>query len=90
MMTSRRWHLRYRPVAIAGLCATLALGAMGLSCDQDAQAVFRQTATGTIGSGVKQFLDGDGEQAVNTILGAAIDGLVASIQQAGDGPAPVK
>lgn len=86
-----RWSTHgIRPAAAFGCSVLLIFGVMGLSCDQDAQAVFRQTATGSIGDGVKQFLDGDGEQAANTILEAAIDGLVASIREAGDGPPPAK
>jgi hypothetical protein len=73
-------------LAVAAGIVTLLASTMGLSCDQDAQAVFRQSATHSIGEGVKQFLGGDPEQAVNTIVSATIDGLAAGIEQAGDGP----
>jgi len=74
-----------RALAIgAGLL--VASASLGVSCDHDAQTVFRQTATANIGQGVKELLSGDSDQAVNTIVNAAIDGVVASIIQAGDGP----
>ena len=57
----------------AALVAGLAACSMGLSCDSNAQAAFRAEATSAIGSGVKTILDG------------VIDGLVAAIEQAGDG-----
>lgn len=70
----------------AALGAALLVPTLAVSCDQDAQAVFRQTATGGIAQGVKEVLDGNSDQGMGTIVDAAIDGLVASIQQAGDGP----
>ncbi len=57
----------------AALVAGLAACSMGLSCDSNAQAAFRAEATSAIGSGVK------------TILNGIVDGLVAAIEQAGDG-----
>jgi len=59
--------------ATAALAAGLAACSMGLSCDSNAQAAFRAEATSAIGSGVK------------TILNGVVDGLVAAIEQAGDG-----
>lgn len=59
----------------AMLACSLMLGVtMGLSCDSDAAATFRQTATGPIGEGVK------------TIVNGVLDGWIAAIQEAGDGP----
>ncbi len=54
-----------------GLLAILVLTA-GPSCDTDAANTFRKTATGPIGEGVKNITDG------------IIDGMIASIQNAGD------
>lgn len=79
----RRW-------ATAGLTLALAGSSMGISCDQDAQAVFRQSATNSLGEGVKQVLGGDAETGLNTIVTATIDGLVDSIVAAGDGPPAAK
>jgi len=45
----------------------------GVSCDSNAAASFRESATGPIGDGVK------------TIVDAVIDGAVAAIKDAGDG-----
>lgn len=78
--------VRCSRIVKACCAAALLAPTLAVSCDQDAQAVFRQTATGGIGQGVKQWLGGDAEQAVGTIMSATIDGLVASIEQAGDGP----
>jgi len=52
----------------------LLVGVTGSGCDSDAQADFRQEATESIGQGVK------------TIVDAMIDGFVAAIVNAGDGP----
>lgn len=62
-------------------------GAMGVSCDQNAQAVFRQTATQPIANGVKTLVGGDPAGGVTTALEGVLDGVVAAILQAGDGPA---
>ena len=62
-----------RPVGAGLLLAVVLMGATGLSCDSDAAAAFRQETTTAFGTGVK------------TILDAAVDGLVAAIEQAGDG-----
>lgn len=62
------------------LCAAMLTGAMGLSCDQDAQAVFRQTAVPEIASGLKSEFGG-------TFFDAVVDGLSAAILSAGDGSA---
>ncbi len=50
----------------------LAMSVMGVSCDGDAAAVFRQTATSSIGAGIKTILDG------------IVDGVVAAVESAGD------
>lgn len=73
----------------AGCLAGFILMAAALTagCDHDAETVFRQTATEPIGEGVKTFLGGDPELGVGEIVTAIIDGAVASIVQAGDGPA---
>ncbi len=68
-ITDRAARRRVAAVLVAGLSVC----SMGLSCDSNAQAAFRAEATSAIGSGVK------------TILGGVIDGLVAAIEQAGDG-----
>lgn len=64
---------RPRRVGRALLALALAAGATGFSCDSDAAATFRQTATDDIGQGVKTIVDG------------VLDGLIAAIQDAGDG-----
>ena len=64
-----------RPASVGLVLAAILIGAMGLDCDSDAAAVFRQQATSGITSGVK------------TILDATVDGIAAAIQQAGDGTA---
>lgn len=79
-----------RRLATVAVAVILAAAAMGVSCDENAQAVFRQSATNNIGEGVKQFLGGDTETGVNTIVTATIDGLVDSIVAAGDGPPAAK
>lgn len=45
----------------------------GVSCDDEAATTFRQTATSAIGSGVK------------TIVNGILDGVIAAVEQAGDG-----
>jgi hypothetical protein len=75
-----------RALAFGAVGLLISSGNMGVSCDSDAQAVFRQTATTSLGQGVKEFLGGDPDQAVNTLVTATIDGVVASVVQAGDGP----
>lgn len=88
---SRYSITRILKAALGGLAGlAVASGTLGLSCDSDAQAVFRQSATSQIGQGVKEFLGGNSDQAVATIAGATIDGLVDSIVQAGDGPGEEK
>ena len=62
-----------RPVGLALMLAVILVGASGWSCDSDASATFRQEATSEIGEGVK------------TIVNAILDGLIAAIEQAGDG-----
>ena len=75
-MRQMRRRPRINTPAVAGLVlAALLAGTMGLECDSDAGAVFRQTATSDIGAGVK------------TILDAVVDGVVAAIEEAGDGSA---
>jgi len=51
---------------------------MGLSCDQNAQAVFRQTAVPEIASGLTSKYGG-------TFFDAIVNGLAAAILDAGDG-----
>ncbi len=60
------------------LIAGLALSVMGVSCDGDAAAVFRQTATSSIGAGIKTILDG------------IVDGVVAAVETRGDGTSSAK
>lgn len=55
-----------------GVCIT-ATASMGLGCDSAARAVFRDTATESIGEGVR------------TIVNGMLDGFIAAIQEAGDG-----
>jgi hypothetical protein len=55
------------------VCGLILTATMGPSCDSDAAATFRQTATGPIGEGVK------------TIVNGVLDGWIAAIQDAGDG-----
>jgi hypothetical protein len=72
------------------LGSALLAGTMGISCDHDAQTVFRQTSTDAIGEGVKTILSGNPEEGVADIVTAGIDGLVASIEQAGRGTTSTK
>ncbi len=59
---------------LRGLTALFLLGAgMGLSCDSDAAAEFRSVATSPIGEGVR------------TIMNGILDGVIAAVQNAGDG-----
>jgi len=64
-----------RPAAVGLMLAAILVGASGWSCDSDAAATFRQETTSEIGEGVK------------TIVNAILDGLIAAIEQAGDGTA---
>ncbi len=68
------------------VAGALVAGVLPFSCDQNAQAVFRQAVTVPIGDGVKTALAGDPQAGVASIVGAVIDGAVASIVQAGKGP----
>lgn len=72
------------------LAGALLAGVMGVSCDENAQAVFRQSATEPIASGIKAVLSGNPADGIGAIVSAAIDGWAESIIQAGDGPAPAK
>lgn len=67
-----RWQRR-RVLAGVACLGLFALGA-GVNCDSDAAYTFRQTATGPIGSGIK------------TIMNGILDGAIAAVQGAGDGP----
>ena len=60
-----------RLILIVGLATSM----MGISCSGDAAAAFRQTATSSIGAGIKTILDG------------IVDGMVAAVESAGDGKA---
>ncbi len=62
-----------RSVGLGLLLSAILLGATGLSCDDDAAAVFREEATSAIGAGVK------------TIVNGILDGLIAAVEAAGDG-----
>lgn len=64
---------RFRAATFGFVLTTILVGVTGPSCDQDAQAEFRATATSAIASGVK------------TIVNGLIDGAAAAIQNAGDG-----
>ena len=58
----------------SGLVLLVALlGWAALGCDNDTLTTFRQTATTSVGEGLK------------TMLGGLLDGAVAVIQNAGDG-----
>jgi hypothetical protein len=65
--------LATRGVVTAAVLVAIVVGASGVSCDHEAATVFRQTATGPIGDGVKSILDG------------ILDGVVAAIENAGSG-----
>ena len=60
-------------IGVGLILAAILLACCGPRCDSDAEAVFRQEATGPIGEGVK------------TIMNGVLDGFIASIEQAGDG-----
>lgn len=60
-------------VMTALFLAGVLVGATGLGCDHDAAAVFREAATGPIGEGVKGIMNG------------VLDGMIAAIENAGDG-----
>ncbi|GMU23964.1 MAG: hypothetical protein AMXMBFR13_40410 [Phycisphaerae bacterium] len=63
-----------RSAAVGLVLTTVLLGCMGPGCDHDAAQTFRQEATGAIGDGVK------------TIMNGVLDGLIAAVEEAGDGP----
>lgn len=63
-----RWDGRMMVAVLVGL----AVGTMGLNCDQAAESTFRLTATENIAAGVKQIVNG------------MIDGWAAAIVEAGD------
>lgn len=69
----------------AAVLMLLSSAMLGMDCSGEVRSVFRQTATRDIGEGVKQFLGGEPDQAVETIMFATVDGLVAGIEQAGGG-----
>ena len=69
--SGRSWGIRRGGLIGLGLVAMLVV-TTGLSCDSDAANTFRKTATGPIGEGVKTIADG------------VIDGMIASIKNAGD------
>jgi len=73
VMPCDRKVLNRRSASVFVAAAVLA-GAMGLECDQDARAVFRQEATPAIGEGVK------------TIVNGVLDGWIDAVIEAGDGP----
>ncbi|MBP7936945.1 MAG: hypothetical protein KA354_20065 [Phycisphaerae bacterium] len=69
-----------RPARRGGMCllwAAMLVGTMGLSCDQQAQAVFRQTAVPEIAAGLTSAYGG-------TFFDAMVNGLSAAILSAGD------
>ena len=68
------------------IAAGILIGSTGVSCDSDAQAVFRATATPGITSGIKSFVDSTGiDGGLATIVDAVIDGAAAAVQDAGRG-----
>jgi len=67
---TRHWQ---RWAGVSLILTAILVGGAGLDCDGDFAATFRQTATSGIASGIE------------TILDAVIDGLVAAVEQAGDG-----
>jgi len=64
------WPIRL----ITGAVVTfIMVGSMGPSCDSDASATFRETATSAIGDGVR------------TIMNGLLDGAIAAVEAVGDG-----
>ncbi|HOB74999.1 MAG TPA: hypothetical protein PKG54_10775 [Phycisphaerae bacterium] len=60
--------------AVLGLVLVAVLvGASGPGCDHEAAAAFREAATGPIGEGVRGIVNG------------VLDGVIAAIENAGDG-----
>ena len=89
MNASKTWMNRSAYAARWAGCTLVALAlsaSLGVGCDQDAEAVFRQSATESIAGGVKTALAGDAPAGLGQIVSAIIDGAAASIVQAGDGP----
>lgn len=74
MQPPRSLSDRLSGAVFAMITACILIGVAGPSCDSDAAAVFRQEATAPIGEGVK------------TIMNGVLDGLIAAVQDAGDGP----
>lgn len=70
----------------AALVAAMASGVMGLECDQQAATAFRHAVTQPMGEAVKTVLGGDPEAGLSQMVSVSIDGLVASIEQAGRPP----
>lgn len=60
-----------RRIGLGLLVAFILVGVTGVRCSGDAGATFRETATESIGNGVKDILTG------------VVDGLVAAIEEAG-------
>ncbi len=57
------------------VAAGLVLGCVvvGFNCDHNAQTAFREAAVGPIGDGVKSIMDG------------TLEGIIAALENAGDG-----
>jgi hypothetical protein len=74
-MSGKRYANRCGAWVLRTFAALLVVwGCMGASCDSEAAAVFRSTATSEIGEGVR------------TIMNGVLDGLIAAVEEAGDGP----
>jgi len=62
-----------RTFKITVILSAILMTSMGLSCDSSALTAFRQEAASSIGDGIKTIVDG------------VIDGLIAAVEDAGDG-----
>lgn len=72
MNDRRQGTARYRIIRVV-LVPLLLWGCAGLRCDSDAASTFRSVATSEIGEGVR------------TIMNGILDGLIAAVEEAGDG-----
>jgi hypothetical protein len=71
---SRSFSARALRRAVLGLVlVSVVVGVAGTGCDHEAQTAFREAAVGPIGDGVRTTMNG------------VLDGIIAALEDAGDG-----